>query len=122
MSAESKRPGASPRSALSTRYSVLSESVRPHEEHRLLDLHGLAVLDEDLDDGAGDVGLLDEEVLHRLDHTDVGLVGDDPAADADERLFAGLGGRVEGADHRALNREEAGFLSSLGRASYRGRL
>src|SRR5438270_6292239 len=119
MSAESKRPGASPRSALSTRYSVLSESVRPHEEHRLFDLHGLAVLDEDLDDRARDVGLLNEEVLHRLDDADVGLVGDDPAADADERLLAGLGGRVKGADHRALDRDETGFFGRGCRAGFR---
>src|SRR5687768_16228222 len=72
----------------------LSFHSRLHEVQHGPVLDGLAVLDQDLGDRAGRLGVDDVEDLHRLDDADVGLLVDG-TPDADERLLALLGGGVE---------------------------
>ena len=72
------------------------------DEQGLAVLDRLAVLDQDLDDGAGELGLDLVHQLHGLDDAE-GVTGLDGAADRDEGLGTGVGGPVERADHRRLD-------------------
>src|SRR4051812_860499 len=80
----------------------LRSSLGAEAEQGLVELDGLAALDEDLGDRAGEAGVDVGEDLHGLDDAD-GRLGADGRADADERGGVGGGGGVEGADHGAAD-------------------
>ena len=69
-----------------------------------------AVLREDLDDGAGDLGLDLVHQLHRLDDAER-LAGPDDRADLDERRRVGRRRAIERADERARHVDHVGRLS-----------
>ena len=94
-------------------YSMTSE--------RLAELHGLAVLDEDLDArgrrAAARIGFMVfiASMISRV-WPSVDLV-----ADLHERLGAGLGRQIDGADHRRLDRVAAAAAARWPRAAAGGR-
>src|SRR5262245_47399380 len=77
------------------------------QEEGLAILHGLPVVDQDLDDPSRRLGLDLVHELHRLDDAEDLAFLDDLAL-AGERRGVGSGGAVEGADHGRLHREEPG--------------
>jgi hypothetical protein len=68
---------------------------------------GLAVGDEDFDDGAGGVGVDFVEDFHGFDDADDGFVFGNLCADGGEGVGFGVGGAVEGADHGGFDGDEA---------------
>ncbi len=107
----SSRQARATRSAISPRLAIrtfsntrLTRLGRLEVHQHLLELDPLAVLDDDLGDLAALAGRDLVHHLHRLDDAD-GLTGLDGVADLDERLRAGLGGAVEGADQRRQDRD-----------------
>src|SRR5579871_4657066 len=69
-----------------------------YDHQRLPELDGLAVLDQDLNDGSGAGGGDLIHGFHRLDD-EKGVAGGDPAADLHKGAGAGLRPRIGGADH-----------------------
>src|SRR5690606_3477391 len=95
------RSAISPRLAITTLSSWLRTAMpaaSADHEQRLVALHRLAALDQDLEHGAGDVGLDRVEQLHRLDDGK-GVAGLDRLADGHERRLVRCRRGVEGADH-----------------------
>src|SRR5574337_1448574 len=91
-----------------------------NDEERLAVFDRLAVLAEDLRDRAGLVSLDLVEDLHRLDDAErVALLHH--AADLDERLCAGAGRQIEGADHRRLHQMAGRHFGHGGRHRDGGR-
>ncbi len=77
---------------------------------------GLAVIDEELDDGAFHLGLDLVHDFHGLDDADHAGLGD-LGADLGEGLGFRGGGLVEGADHGALHVDDAGLVGGGGGGS-----
>src|SRR3990172_6966913 len=111
------RSAISPRLAMRILWNMAFSALLAglHEEERLAELDGLGVLDEDLLDAAGHLGLDLVHELHRLDDAE-GLPLLDRVALADEWCRLGARGAVEGADHGRLDRHGAGggFSGALG--------
>src|SRR6266849_6414581 len=100
------RSAISPRLAMRILWNISRGSAqRLHQEERLPELDGLAVLDDDLGDASRHLGLDFVYQLHRLDDAD-DLPLLDHVALGHERWGVGLGGAVERADHRRLHREQ----------------
>src|SRR5688572_24485827 len=85
----------------------LASAIRIYPEEDLSKLDRMAVLNVDLADHPGDLGLDFIHDLHRLDDAD-GLPRGDPVADLDIWLGPRLRGLVEGADHRRSDLLEVG--------------
>src|SRR5881394_4052611 len=85
------------------------------DEQRLTELDRAAVLDEYADHSPGHLRLDLVHHLHRLDHAQR-VAGLDLGADVDERLRAGRGAAIEGADHR-----RGDLVPARGRGGCRGR-
>src|SRR5690606_2382329 len=86
--------------------SPVGRSDLDHKE-RLAELDGIAVLDEDADDLAGDLRFDLVHHLHGFDDAER-VAGFDLGPDLDERLRPRAGARVERADHR--RRDLVAFL------------
>src|SRR6476619_1786327 len=95
------RSAISPRLAISSFWMAIDASA--DDDEGLVELDRLAVADHDLADRPA-LGREDRvHHLHRLDdHQRIALA--DLLADGDERLGAGLGRQISGADHRRLDR------------------
>src|SRR5471032_3411079 len=105
LQARSTRSAISPRLAI----RILSNigSIRPtprslapsfDDDQRLAEFHRLAVLEQNLDHGAGARGRNLVHGFHRF-YNQQRVAGFHQSADLDERLGAGLGRGIGGADH-----------------------
>src|SRR3954471_23658252 len=103
------RNAISPRLAIRIFLNISACGPSLDDEQRLAVFDRLPVLAQDLGDRSGLVGLDLVQDLHRLDDAD-GLAFLDLTADLDERLGAGAGRAVEGADHRRLDLVARGLL------------
>src|SRR4030095_5603055 len=95
------RTAISPRLAIRMRRNTRRSGLRPDQEQRLSELHGLAVLRQDLDDLARELGADLVHHLHRFDDAEHRL-GLHARALVDEGLLVGRRRAIERADDRAL--------------------